>query len=308
MIADRSRDAPLVSFVTVNWHSADVVGPLLDSLRRGVGFPYEVVVVNNDPNESSRIDEICRGDAATSLVDLHRNAGFAAGCNAGASRTKAKWLVFINPDVQVRQFSRDVLDELERQHGERVLFGVALQDHEKGSFRRLPTFTRLLVDSLGFDRILPFAAGSGMFYRDEAALPPFAPVEQPAGAFFGISRSLFQELDGFDERFFVFFEEVDLALRAHEQTIPIVKLPNVVAEHAGGHTTRGDRTLTVGLRWQSRRAFCAKYKNTMRLPPPWSLMALEAIRYKIQSLLGRSPHFSVTSAARIARHHKAERS
>ena len=301
-----AAERPLVAFVTVNWRSADVVGHLLGSLESGVRFPYEAVVVNNDASESVRLEKICRSNSRASLVDLGRNVGFAAGCNAGARRTTAQWLVFINPDVLVKHLPVESLDELELRYGERVLFGVALQDHEKGSFRRLPTFTRLLVDSSGFDRILPFAAGSGMFYRDEAALPPFAQVEQPAGAFFGISRSLFQELDGFDERFFVFFEEVDLALRASRQAIPVVKLPGVVADHAGGHSTQRDRTLAIGLRWQSMRTYHAKHARAIRLPQPWIIIAAEAFRFKIQALLGRSGNFSVGRALRIARKYGVE--
>ncbi len=302
-------ERPLVAFVTVNWRSADMVGHLLDSLESGVGFPYEAVVVNNDASESARLEKICRSNSRASLVDLGRNVGFAAGCNAGARRTTARWLVFINPDVLVKRLPVESLDELERRYGRRVLFGVTLQRNSrvlKGSFRRLPTFSRFLVDSTGLDRVFPCAAGSGMFYREEAALPRFAGVEQPTGAFFGIGRTAFDELQGFDERFFVFFEEVDLALRASRQAIPVVKLPGVVADHTGGYSTQDDRTLAIGLRWQSMRTYHAKHARAIRLPQPWIIIAAEAFRFKIQALVGRSGNFSVGRALRIARRYGVE--
>ena len=77
---------PLVAFVTVNWRSADVVGQLLHSLECSVAFPYEAVVVNNDAQESTHLDTICRSHTCASLVDVQRNVGFAAACNEGANQ------------------------------------------------------------------------------------------------------------------------------------------------------------------------------------------------------------------------------
>ena len=210
--------------------------------------------MNNDPNESAVLASVCHSWSCVSFIDLQRNVGFAAGCNVGAKRSTAPLLIFVNPDVCVHDFPPESLEELEHRYGERVLFGVTLQRHNKllrGSLRRFPTFRRFLVDGTGLDRVFPFAAGSGMLYPDEGTLPRFASVEQPTGAFFGIGRKAFEELQGFDERFFVFFEEVDLALRASWEGIPIVKLPDVIAEHVGGHSTRDDRGFTCHHRGSS---------------------------------------------------------
>lgn len=299
-------DRPLVSFVTVNWRAVDAIADLLDSLQRNVTFPHEITVANNDPTEAAQLQKLGVRHPEVRCVELGQNVGFAAACNAAARDARGKWLVFVNPDVQIKQFPARVLTEVEGRFGARLAFGTILagpHGPQRGSVRRLPTYRRVLVEALGLDRLIPGLAGAGLFYRDETAIPPFSRVEQPIGAFFGIERELFFELGGFDERFFVYFEEADLALRASRLGIPIVLLPDLEVGHAGGHSTRGDHTRAIGLRWRSLRAFHAKHADHLRLPPAGLIIAVEAGRFKLQRLLPHITHpsYSLRRALRIAR-------
>jgi GT2 family glycosyltransferase len=295
---------PAISFITVNWRSADAARRLVASVRSAVAVPHEVIIVNNDPGEHVPLAALQDLAAGVRVLDNSRNLGFAAGCNRGAAVARGAMLLFVNPDVRVTAFPARVLDEIAARFGPEVAFTARLHcgdDVASGVVRRFPTGRRALVDSLGLDRILPGLRGAGLFYADEAALPPFAPVEQPVGAFFGVSRGLFERLGGFDERFFVFLEEVDLALRIRDAGVPIVFVPDIVANHDGGHSTRGDRTLAVGLRWHSLRRFHRKHGRRLHLPPAAVLIGIEAVRFTVQRLVPRRGWpFNPFRALRIA--------
>ena len=299
----RKQERPHVSFITVNWHSADAVRQLLPSIVQCVTVKHETIVVNNDWTEQEELLRTCEGHADVALVEAGSNIGFAAGCNRGVEVSRGKHLIFVNPDVRFRRFPAHVLEEIDRRYGRRAVYGTILQHRGmpgRGSLRRFPTGCRVLVDSAGLDRVVPAWQDRGLFYRDEAAMPGYSAVEQPIGAFFGVTRDVFEELGGFDERFFVFFEEVDLALRATDAAVPVVVVPDLVVEHEGGHSTRGDHTTTIGLRWRSLRAFHQKHARRLRLPPWFVVVGLEAMRFTVQSLLHRGRPFSLRGALVIA--------
>jgi hypothetical protein len=288
----------------VNWRSAGAVARLAASAASGVRGPYELVIVNNDPSERAALADIVASHPNCRSLEVGRNSGFAAACNRGARETTSAWLVFVNPDTYIHELAETTLIACATRCGPRVLVGTLLLADgrvARGSVRRLPTRRRALVDSLGLDRLVPALRGAGLHYRDEERLPPFTPIEQPIGAFLAISRPLFDELGGFDERFFVFFEEVDLALRAHTAGAAVVLAPDLRIEHTGGHSTRGDRTIAIGLRWRSLRAFHGKYRTHGRVPAPGLLIMIEATRFTLQRVLpGVGFRFSLVRALRIA--------
>lgn len=295
----------LLSFVTVNWRSADALDELAASLRENLTDPYELLVVNNDRGERDALERISARDDRMRVLDMGRNAGFAAGCNRGAVAARGNWLVFTNPDARVLRLARTSLDTCLERFGQRVIVAALLSDGERlmrGSVRRGPSFLRVLVDSLGLDRVVPGLGGAGVFYRHEASLADFTFVEQPCGAFFAVPRRLFESLGGFDERFFVFFDEVDLALRARWAGARIVLRRDIHVEHAGGHSTRDDRSIALALRWRSLRAFRAKHRDRLMLPPTSLLIGIEASRFTLQRLARRAGgKFSVLRALRLSR-------
>jgi GT2 family glycosyltransferase len=84
-------------------------------------------------------------------------------------------------------------------------------------------------------------------------------VDQVIGAFFMIRRSLFERLDGFDERFFVYFEEVDLARRAAQSGWASLHVAEARAYHKGGGTSQAVRAKRLFYSLRSRLKYSAKH-------------------------------------------------
>jgi N-acetylglucosaminyl-diphospho-decaprenol L-rhamnosyltransferase len=168
------------------------------------------------------------------------NRGFAAACNQGARNSTAEYLLFLNPDT--RLFTNSLTAPLafmeclkDQSTG---IMGIQLLDSNgqvSRSCARFPTPGRLFARSLGLDRLFPWLFLS--WAMTEWDHQESRVVDQVIGAFFLVRRPLFETLSGFDERFFVYMEEVDFSLRAMQMGWKSVYLTEAQAYHKGGGTS-----------------------------------------------------------------------
>ena len=209
-----------LSIVIVNWNSGELLRECLASIApsksalAGAAQLHKVVIVDNGSNDGSQRAEDLRG-LPIEWIQNAENRGFAAACNQGAAACETDLILFLNPDTRLFADSlRVAVEAFARPGHERVgIVGLALQDDSGQvvpSCARFPRAHHFLTHAVGIDRVWP-QTGHAMTEWDHLSTRR---VDQVIGAFFMIRRSLFERLDGFDERFFVYFEEVDLARRA----------------------------------------------------------------------------------------------
>ncbi|MDL2343604.1 glycosyltransferase family 2 protein [Deinococcus sp. MIMF12] len=205
--------------------------------RPDLPWPLEVVVVDNASSDGSA-DRIAQDAPEVTLIRSGVNRGFAGGCNLGAQFARSPYLLFLNPDTEVSALTlvRSV-EFMEAPEQSRVgIVGVQLVD-ERGqvtrSSARFPRAVMFLAQNFGLDRAVPrWGHAMREWAHDETR-----EVDQVIGAFFLTRRGLFEQLQGFDERFFVYFEEVDFAYRARQLGFRSVYLADVQAFHEGEGTT-----------------------------------------------------------------------
>ncbi|NJL72014.1 MAG: glycosyltransferase [Candidatus Competibacteraceae bacterium] len=191
-----------------------------------------------------------------------RNRGFAAACNQGAALATAETLLFLNPDTRLKpEAILRPLAELALRTDERIgLVGIRLEDAQGNVARkcaRFPTPGRLVAHTLGLDRLLP-----GRFpphFIVEWDHLSTREVDQPMGAFLMVRRRVFEQLQGFDERFFLYYEDVDLALRARGIGWKSLYLAEAAVVHIGGGTTNAIRSTRLFYGLRSRIEFAFKH-------------------------------------------------
>jgi hypothetical protein len=229
-----------LDIVIVNWNADyqlfDCVSSVLASRGDHVA---QLLVVDNGSTDGSA--DMVDGIPGVTVIRTETNLGFASACNIGAEAGQAPYLLFLNPDTRVEADSLSVpFAFMERDQNSRVgICGIQLVD-ENGTVSRtcarFPTLGRLTASAVGFDR-LPGLRGKGMRMVDwDHGVT--SPVDQVMGAFFLIRRRVYEACEGFDERFFVYFEEVDLAYRAWNAGWESWYLTEARAFHAGGGTSR----------------------------------------------------------------------
>ena len=226
-----------VTVVVVNWNAGQRLRECVKSvLRHAPGVVPRLVVVDNLSTDGSA-DKLESVPGVT-LVRAGENLGFGRACNLGARGVDSAYLLFLNPDAALDVGTLpSLLAFMDEPANARVgIFGVLLRDEERRVARscsRFPTSGRLLARAVGLDRLFP-SLGCAM---SELAHDATRDVDQVIGAFFLVRRELFEALQGFDERFFVYYEEVDFSLRAHRAGWRSVYFAGAQAFHAGRGTT-----------------------------------------------------------------------
>lgn len=283
-----------LDIVTVNWNA----GPLLERCVRsvaaalvpGVALDRFVVVDNASADGSADgLEQI--GPAGLIVLRNGENRGFAAACNQGAAGSRADWLLFLNPDTELDAGSLAPLGAwLARPEQAAVgVAGVRLTDEQGRTQRccaRAPTPWRLFGQAFGLDRLLPRLCPP--HFMTEWDHEDTRPVDQTMGAFLVIRRDLFERLGGFDERFFVYYDDVDLCLEARRAGFAVTHFAGAAAYHKGGGTTDKVKATRLFYMWRSRLLFAAKHFGPAgRLAVAVAVLALEPAARLVRALLRR---------------------
>jgi GT2 family glycosyltransferase len=225
---------PPVSVIIVNWNHGPLLPGCLNALLAQEYPCLDITVVDNASQDGSPA-WIADHYPAVRLWALPENRGFAAALNWGVDRTQGKLILSLNPDVTVTErFVAELVQALVQDIGIGIVAPKLLQAEEPA---RLDS-TGLFVDR----RRRPYDRGQGE--RDLAQYDTMLEVFGACGAAALYRRSMLADLavDGeyFDEVFFTYYEDADLAWRAQLQGWRAVYAPRAVALHArgGGDTLR----------------------------------------------------------------------
>lgn len=281
---------PLISVLIVTYNSCEHIGLCLRSLFAAAeGFAVEVLLLDNGEDGTGAF--VARTFPEVTVIPSRGNIGFGAGNNELARHASAPHLLLLNPDMAISPDAIGHLLELACAQPDAAAWGgVTLSEDgsaDVANHLRFPRLRELFV------RLA--------FQGDRAAAPERAigaedsPVELVTGGFVLISRKVWQELDGFDERFFLYCEESDLFLRARKAGRTVWRTPRATAIH---YTGSGNSLAAPRLLYQASGLAQFMHKHWPR-SKAWAgvllfwLIALE--RYLLGCLAGRFWH----SAQRI---------
>lgn len=234
-ITEATADIPCtLSVIIVNWNGGHLLERCLASLDRelrALRACSEVIVVDNDSSDASM--QMVASRPSTVAIHNDRNLGFGRACNIGTRASRGHYLLFLNPDCEVRGGSIErCLAEL--QSATVGACGVALID-ESGtvsrSCHRFPTLANFCVRIFGLQFISTRLSGGPMAEWDHGS---DADVDHVIGAFYAIKRELFDRLGGFDERYFMYLEDLDLSLRIRHAGFRVRFLCAPASFHVGG--------------------------------------------------------------------------
>lgn len=235
-------DRASIHVVIVNWNSGSQLRECLQSFAAVVSDEVAVrlTVVDNASADGSgdRLEGTTRAPLA--IIRNADNRGFGAACNQGAAGSDADYLLFLNPDTRLMPGSLELPARYLQapEHKAVGIVGIRLLDldgHVARNTARTPTAWSAVGNSLGLDRLAP-----SLFpphFVTEWAHDETRTVDQVMGAYFLVRRSLFEALGGFDERFFVYYEDLDFSVRAQTQGFGSVYLAAAQAFHRGQGTT-----------------------------------------------------------------------
>ena len=245
----------------------------LDSLATATTKPYRVILADNGSTDGAPERAAQRPEAT--LLRTGGNLGYGAAHNAAVAGVETGWLVLANPDVRWEPGSLDELIAAADRGPRAGALGPAILDDDGAlypSARELPSLGR------GIGHVLcgwwwPSNPWTRAYRRERGA-----PVEGPTGWLSGscmvLPAEAFHRVGGFDDSYFMYFEDVDLGARLGRAGWLSVHVPSSVVVHAGAHaTSRSAKQMRDEHHRSAYRYLSRLYPGPLRAPLRWALAA-----------------------------------
>jgi GT2 family glycosyltransferase len=263
-----------LSIIIVTYNGRDVTLRTLSSYQQAIAADshhhYEIIVVDNG-SQDGVADAIAEHYPQVRLIRLQENGGFSRGNNTGFSTCAGRYILFSNPDIKVNKDTLPTLIMLMDQNSQvgactPFLKLVTTGDIDWGAHRGFPTpwaaftyFTKLAHLFRGSRKLSKIFGQYHLLDRD---LSTAHPVDAIKGGFFFVRRAVFEQVDGWDEDYFMFGEDIDLCYQIKKQGHAIMFYPQAQALHYHGMTTglkQHSQKLSAADAEAQRRAYEAFY-------------------------------------------------
>lgn len=250
--------------VIVNWNSGVQLKNCIESINNAKKNNYKlnnIIVVDNASSDNS-LDAIEAIDLPIKVIKNNKNFGFGKACNIGAANLNNDFILFLNPDTLIYKatFTNLFLYLNINNNKNTGIYGVQLQDENKIVQRtcaRIPTVWNFIVRSVGLNKINNKIFKSYTMHEWDHKESKF--VDQVIGAFFMVKKNLFIRLNGFDERYFVYYEELDFSKRAADLGYKTKYIVESQAYHKGGGTSENVKAKRLFYNLQSRIIYSFKH-------------------------------------------------
>ena len=237
-VTEPSRYGDGVAVVVVTYFPGEDLDRFLDSLEKATTRDAHVVVADNDSTDDA-LDRAARRKNVH-VLRIGENLGYGGGANRGVAELDDRygWIVIANPDLEWEPGSLDTLVEAGQRWPRGGAFGPLIRDPDGTvypSARLLPSLGRGIGHAV-FGKIWP-ANPWTRAYRQERDTP----TERTSGWLSGscqlIRRDAWDSAGGFDTRYFMYFEDVDLGDRIGRAGWHNVYVPSAAVTHIGGKAT-----------------------------------------------------------------------
>lgn len=275
------------AIVIVSFNSGDSLARCLASIAQHAPLATIIVVDNASTDGSAALPAL-----HNPRVELHKNStnvGFGSGINLGVAHTRADFVLILNPDCALTAGAVEKLqDELERRP-ECAIVGPQIQNDDgsvQGSARGDPSLmTGLFGRTTLLTRLFPRSALARRNVRTNAA--PSDPTESysvdwVSGACMLARRSALASAGGFDERYFLYWEDADLCRRLRKAGHSIRYAPSSVVMHTQGVSSRGVPGLAIRAFHESAYRYYAVHvaRNVLERAVAWTILAARC-RWKL---------------------------
>ncbi|MCW1888041.1 MAG: glycosyltransferase [Candidatus Moranbacteria bacterium] len=213
------KNHPFFSIIYVNYKSAHYLESALKSLiSQEEKEIFEIIIVNNDKEERDLIEKLGQEFSCITLQNTS-NKGFGSGVNQGVQAASGKWIGLINPDTLWPKSQLQVLQGKIKEKN--AVIGLRLLDKD-GQEERFGCGRKITLLQLFFNHLPPILSLGRK------------PVGWLSGGALFFQKALWAELKGFDEKYFLYYEDVDFCERARLAGRNIEQEPLFSIVHFGG--------------------------------------------------------------------------
>jgi N-acetylglucosaminyl-diphospho-decaprenol L-rhamnosyltransferase len=292
---DRGRGHPImtgaVAVVTVSYGSGAVLEGFLGSVPAASAEQLSVVVADNRPEPGQDVEEQTMRHGA-SYLSMDRNAGYGGAMNAAIRSLPphVDWVLVSNPDIELTPGCIDELVRVGESDPRIGAVGPLVETDGKvyPSARSIPSLRTGAGHAL-FANIWPGNPWSRRYHNDSEAPPRERDAGWLSGSCLLVRRAAFDAIGGFDDRYFMYFEDVDLGYRLVRSGWRNRYAPSAVVRHSGAHSTDEHSTRMVLVHHQSAYRFMSsKYRGWYLAPVRLAVkIGLSARAYLVTRVFNR---------------------
>ncbi len=283
-----------LSIIILLYNSRDVIEVTLDSVFASkVNFPYEVIIVdNNSPDDGVELVKtkyLSRPELASKIKLILRdsNDGFGIGNNAGLKQAVGDYLLLLNSDTKLSPENLEIMVDFMKTRPD---IGAATcklikadGEIDLASRRSEPNLARSFFRLFGFQKLFPKIFGGYNMLNKSPDIE--SEIEACSGAYTLMSRKAYEVSGGFDERYFMYAEDLDLCRTIRESGLKIWWYPKTTCVHFRGQSTKKTSQKMLHAFYHAnwiyyKKWYSTKYYHLMDLPvyfANWSLYYFKSV-------------------------------
>ena len=256
-----------VSVIIVNWNAGKYLEETINSLREKANdISYEIILVDNNSNKDEEsylyLENLVKFDNVT-LIKSNENLGFAKANNVGMSLAKGRNFLILNPDVVMHNNVIKVLSDYLDNNADVGMVGPKIFDingnFQQNCMKGKPYPMDTLFHLIGLAKAFPNCKalnGYALRYLNRDEINECGGL---SGCCMMLKKSLYEEIGGMDEQFFMYQEETDWGLRTAKAGYKTVYNPNAEITHYQGVTTKKIKVKSIWIFTQSMMKFFKKH-------------------------------------------------
>jgi GT2 family glycosyltransferase len=270
----------MISIIILSYNTQDLLVRCLSSVFSTItSESIEIIVVDNASQDGS-VAQVKKKFPQVLMVENTQNVGFAAGCNIGAKKAKGDLLVFLNSDTEFSDPKTLTYMKESMETDDTGIVGGLLKNADGtyqrsfGAFYTLPSITKMLF--LG--------------EKHEMSQQNFTTVQTVdwvSGGFMMVQRTVFEKVGGFDEKIFMYVEDVEFCYRVLRLGNHIIVDPRAVVSHVGQGSS--NRDFAIVKIYEGLQYFYKKHESSVEYTLLKILLGLKAIGVIIFGTIMRRP-------------------
>lgn len=249
-----------LDIVIVNFFSEELISRLIENLIYGdydVNIDYNIIIVDNG-SDKEKLDKLKHDKVI--IIKSENNLGFGTACNLGVNNSKSEYILFLNPDTIVKKNTIESSVNFMSKNNDIMVLGCKQIDEEYKIQRgcsRFITLKRYLNKIFGLNNLLPSLFKT--YHMNDWNHETSRCVDHVIGSFYLIRRKDFINLGGFDESFFVYYEDLDLSKRVIDSGGKIFYNSDIEIFHEGGGASKKVKAKRLFYSLDAFLIYCKKH-------------------------------------------------
>lgn len=244
----------MVSIIILSYNTSKLLSECLTSVEKVLkNYDYELIVVDNLSHDDS-VEMVKKQFPTVKLIENTENAGFARGCNLGATHAKGEYLLFLNSDTQMSENPLAKMVEIFEKNEKVGVVGGRLINFDGSLQRSYGPF-------YGLAKVCVMLFGGEKAELRTHPSDNVKEVDWVSGGFMMVRRSVFDIIHGFDGRYFMYIEDMDLCYRVRKKGYLVFHTPEAVVKHLGqGSSNKSFAIINI---FKGLRLFYKKHRSKL---------------------------------------------